>query len=129
MEHRYSERMFLAARVTVHSRLQRAFAANLRNISLGGAFVETGEIHLPANEPVVLALTLGETGTQTCHRLHAMVVRPEHDGAGIMFTDSDAAIVGALRGILVGAPAADPKPRFTSRPGVARTIWGARRTL
>jgi len=129
VEHRWSERKFLSARVTVHSRLQRAFAASLRNISVGGAFVETGEIHLPANEPLVLSLTLGETGTRTYHRLHAMVVRPEHDGAGIMYTDSDAAIVAALRGVLAGAPAANPPEHSHPRLGVAQTIMGARRTL
>jgi len=103
MEHRWSERKHLNARVTVHSRVHRSFLATLRDLSLGGAFVETTDHRLPVNEPLVLSLVLGGEGNRTYHRLHAMVVRASREGAGIMYLDSDATTVGELRAVLDAA--------------------------
>lgn len=106
MEHRWSERKHLAARVTVHSRMYRAFVATLRDLSLGGAFVETAGRCLPVNEPLVLSLILGDDEHRTYHRLHAMVVRAERDGSGLMYLDADTAKLGELRAVLDALPAA-----------------------
>lgn len=106
MEHRWSERKQLPVKVTVHSRLYQSFSAALRDLSLGGAFIETPGHCLPVNEPLVLSFALGEDGARSYHRLHAMVVRAARDGAGLMYLDSDAATLGELRAVLAAIPAA-----------------------
>lgn len=111
MEHRWSERKQLAAQVTVHSRLFQSFPAVLRDLSLGGAFIETAGRCLPVNEPLVLSFALGEEGARSYHRLHAMVVRAARDGAGLMYLDSDATTLGELRAVLAAAPAASVPAR------------------
>ena len=106
MEHRWSERKHLPARVTVYSRTHKTFVATLRDLSLGGAFVETAGRCLPVNEPLVLSLVLGDDEHRSYHRMHAMVVRAERDGSGLMYLDVDTAKLGELRAVLDAVPAA-----------------------
>ncbi|KPL28160.1 MAG: hypothetical protein AMJ72_04805 [Acidithiobacillales bacterium SM1_46] len=105
MEHRWSERKQLPARVTVHSRVDKSFPAILRDLSLGGAFIETAGRSLPVNEPLVLSIVLGPDGDRTYHRLHAMVVRAARDGVGLMCLDCDTGTLGELRAVLDAAKA------------------------
>jgi len=115
MERRWSERKFVPARVTIHSRAFRSFAATLRDLSLGGAFIETTTHRLPLNEPLVLSVVVGGEGNLSYHRVHAMVVRAARDGAGVMHLDPDARTIGELRAVLAAAPAAGIAARAGTR--------------
>ena len=48
MEHRWSPRRYLEGEVTMHYSPVGSFPAVLRDISLGGMFIETGDTALPS---------------------------------------------------------------------------------
>lgn len=110
MEHRWSVRKPHRCRVVVESPRTDPVGAKLRNIGIGGMFVETDGIDLPLNAPVSVAFTLGRENDREDFRLPAMVVRRVPDGAGIMFLESDIDRLRTLRGALYGvrSPLAAP---------------------
>ena len=97
MEHRWSPRRYLEGEVTMHYSPVGSFPAVLRDISLGGMFIETGDTALPLNAPVVVSLVLRDQDELSPHRLHAMVVRTAEEGAGLMYIDAGAETLQPLR--------------------------------
>ncbi len=97
MEHRWSPRRCLEGEVTMHYAPVGSFPAVLRDISLGGMFIETGDTALPVNAPVIVSLVLRSQGELSPHRLHAMVVRATDEGSGLMYVDSSEEILRPLR--------------------------------
>ncbi|OGI51286.1 MAG: hypothetical protein A3B81_02255 [Candidatus Muproteobacteria bacterium RIFCSPHIGHO2_02_FULL_65_16] len=73
-----------------------------RDISLDGAFVETGRAGLPGAGSLELALKLptDTAGGPKLHRMHAQVTRLAPDGAGVVFdkvnTDAYAALLNLV---------------------------------
>ncbi len=104
MEHRWSSRRFLGGEVTVSHPRCGIIHALLRDISLGGMFVETGRVDLPVNTPVIVSFMLQNQSGPSHHRLHAMVVRSTEDGAALMYLDSSADTIRPLRQMLYGPP-------------------------
>jgi len=80
---------------------------NLRNISLGGAFVEVNE-HLPEGEPCVLSVDL--IGPASLLRIHVdgYVVRVKDDGMALKFTKIELDSLNHLRH-LIKVHAMDPE--------------------
>lgn len=106
MEHRWSNRRPLDGEVALSHPRYGFVRGTVRDISIGGMFVETGRIGLPVNTPVVVSFRL-QSGSQSDHyRLHAMVVRTAERGAGLMYLDSSADTIRPLREMLYGPPAA-----------------------
>lgn len=105
MEHRWSTRKPYQCSVIVDSASQGRIAVRLRNIGMGGMFVDTGGIALPLNALVHVVINLGRTDDRRDFRLPAMVVRRHSNGAGIMFLETDGPTLGALRSALY-----DPAP-------------------
>jgi len=67
----------------------RVISSNkLRNISLGGAFVEVHE-HLPEGEPCVLSVDLIGAASLLRIQVDGHVVRVEEDGIAVKFTKID----------------------------------------
>lgn len=97
MEHRWSPRRYLEGEVIMYYSPLGSFRAVLRDISLGGMFIETGETALPVNAPVIVSLVLRNRGELSPHRLHAMVVRATDAGSALMYVDSSEEILRPLR--------------------------------
>lgn len=119
MEHRWSIRKPHQCRVVVDCPRVGPAVAELRNIGIGGMFVESGNLDLPVNTPVSVAFTLGRDGYREDFRLPAMVVRRMPNGAGIMFLESEVETLRALRRAL-----------YDSRPLIsAQTVSSGRRVV
>jgi len=80
---------------------------NLRNISLGGAFVEVGE-GLPEGEPCVVSVDLIGPASLLRIRVDGYVVRAEEDGVAVKFTRIDLDSLIHLRH-LIKVHAMDPE--------------------
>jgi hypothetical protein len=105
MEHRWSHRRPLDGEVTLSHPRYGLIRGSVRDISIGGMFVETGRVEFPLNTPVVVSFQL-HNGNQSDHyRLHAIVVRASNEGAALMYLDSSADTVRPLRQMLYGPPA------------------------
>lgn len=119
MEHRWSGRRFLGGEVNMNHPRYGVIRAMLRDISLGGMFVEVGRMELPVNTPVVVSFVLRNGGYSSHHRLHAMVVRTAKDGAALMYLDSSADTIRPLRQMLYGLPGEAAGPEADARPAWA----------
>lgn len=118
MEHRWSVRKPHQCRVVVDCPRVGSAPAKLRNIGIGGMFVETGGVDLPLNAAVSVAFTLGRDSYREDFRLPAMVVRRLPNGAGIMFLESEIGALRSLRHALYEMPALESE----------QAALGARRT-
>lgn len=97
MEHRWSVRKPHQCSVIVDCPRGGLAAAQLRNIGIGGMFVETDKTDLPLNALVTVAFALGHDGSREEFCLPAMVVHRTEDGAGIMFLEPEAETLQTLR--------------------------------
>jgi hypothetical protein len=100
----------------------------LKNVSLGGAFIETGSTQLPLDAPVVLTFHARHMGEWLNGRdLHAMVIRVTAEGAGIMFIDPDLETVRALRDFVYSAPTSSSLALQVAKIGVSGPSIGKQR--
>lgn len=95
MEHRWSLRKPYRCPVVLSSPAHGSISARMRDIGLGGVFVETDGSALPVNTLVTVQFLLG--GLPQEFRLHALVVRRAATGIGIMFLEAATEVVTALR--------------------------------
>ena len=117
MEHRWSERRQCERSVAVNSPGRGAAIARIRNIGLNGMFIETGALVLPTNTPVDVAFALVDDGElKIPFRLQAIVVRRVSTGVGIMFLETAADAIDALRSVLYREPRALRTGRGSRRP-------------
>jgi hypothetical protein len=92
MERRWSARKRLQLHVNLElPRYTEPVEADLRNISLSGAYIETHSV-LPHSLPLMVELHLPGSRVYEGFRLQAHVVRRDANGAGLMFlgTSNDA---------------------------------------
>lgn len=98
MEHRWSVRKEYEGSVAVNSPNRGTALCRMRNIGLGGMFIETGTLVLPANTPVDIGFTLLDDDELLIpFRLQAIVVRRVSTGVGVMFLETSAHNLNALR--------------------------------
>lgn len=103
MEHRCSIRISSELSAIVNCRRVGVVHATIRDIGLGGMFVETGSIALRMNTPVDVTVRVPENGADRLYRLRAWVVWAEQRGAGLMLRSFDDASYAALRTLVSGA--------------------------
>ncbi len=117
MENRWSIRKLQSGEVTVESARFGRISAVLRDVSLGGALVDTGEVSLPLNTPVSVAFNLFPGDHRSDFRLHATVVRRDAMRAGLLFQELDTDTIRSLRATLYGTgmPLAPPQNTWGSR--------------
>ncbi len=72
----------------------------LRDISVGGAFLETKNFALPNGTNLELVLKIRREGKPRHCRLPAKVIRVEEDGAAVMFGDLDEELCNILLDIV-----------------------------
>jgi PilZ domain len=91
VEHRWSIRKPYECSVAVSAMHRGSAIGVMRNIGLGGTFVDTGGLFLPVYAPLRLAFVLiDEDEAENAFRLHGMVVRRTTAGVGIMFLETSA---------------------------------------
>jgi hypothetical protein len=115
MEHRWSARKPHECSVAIDSPFRTQAIGWMRNIGLGGMFVETGALVLPTNAPVLVGFTfVMKDEYEEPFRLPGLVVRRTPAGVGIMFLETAADKLGALRRALY----AEPRTRAVQPPKV-----------
>lgn len=119
MEFRSNERKPLALHVVISYPGLGLVCGRTRDVSLGGMFVETGQVILPRNQQVGLCFHLSMSGDDLLCVADARVVHNGTYGVGLGFRQMEKRIYEALRELL-GRPAAEV-PIDTARPGRQKT--------
>lgn len=121
MEHRCSIRIPIKFDAVVHCRRVGTVPATIRDVGIGGMFVETGSTVLRPNTPVDVTTRVPENGADKLHRLCAWVVWTGPRGAGLMLRSFDEATSVALRTLVFGGlsflTASGAHTSFQSRAG------------
>lgn len=102
MEHRCAIRKPLELDVVLSYRALGFVQGRTRDVSMGGAFVETGCIQLPVNAVVQASFMLSSnngSSMRSCST-EAMVVHGNENGAGLMFNDLDDEFSGMLKQLM-----------------------------
>lgn len=113
MEHRWNTRKSLGCRVALYLPRRGTAIGRMRDIGLGGMFIETTDVVLGPHMPLHVAFTLDDGNRESVFRLHAMVVRRTPAGAGIMFLETADPVLDALRRVLY---APDTAPEHWTAP-------------
>jgi hypothetical protein len=103
MEHRCSIRIPIKFDAVVHCRQVGTIPATIRDVGLGGMFVETGSTVLRPNTPVDLTTRVPQNGADKLHCLRAWVVWTGRRGAGLMLRSFDDATSVVLRTLVFGS--------------------------
>src|SRR5207247_10487748 len=82
MKHRWSTRKSVAGSVILECPRNRLVRAAMRDVSLGGMFVEMSSVVLPLNAPVSVVFDLSTGDRRGSFCLEAMIVRHTGDGVG-----------------------------------------------
>jgi len=72
----------------------------IRDIGMGGMFVDIGRIQLPVNATLEASLMLGASGLKCHMQVEAIVVRCAERGVGLMFDELDNEIRQALNHLI-----------------------------
>jgi hypothetical protein len=101
-DHRFYARMPLPLEVELSVAQSRLGRFEVRDIDLGGLFVESRGVDLYPNDVVDVGLV--QKGDEVVSRkFRARVVRHAPHGIGLMFLDYDQASLGALMDVMVTA--------------------------
>lgn len=96
MDRRLSPRKHLQLGITLEMASSgQSIAANLLDISMSGAFIET-QAPLSNSAFVIMAFKLPDTHLQSGLRLYARVVRRTQTGVGVAFLPMPAAMIEVL---------------------------------
>jgi len=96
---RSSSRRLTDIDVTLVARHGIPFHGILKNISLGGGYIETHNRALVPQTPLTIVLQQNENGVQRIYRMSATVARKDLQGTGVMFNDYDSDTIRCLRTI------------------------------
>ncbi|HJX18363.1 MAG TPA: PilZ domain-containing protein [Acidiferrobacterales bacterium] len=109
-DNRWSPRRQVDLDITLHVSGQFPFSGVVRNMSLGGLFVETDATRLVGDVEVYLGFTIRtNTGTHR-HRVPARSSRQNGNGVALLFTALDTGASHDLRQLLYPAPVLAPAP-------------------
>lgn len=98
MEHRFFSRKRIILDINLFHGGQYLGCFGLRNIGLGGLFIETGPIDLSPNMAVEVGLPINDEEPET-GSMKGLIVHRSDEGVGIMLTDhepSDIRTIGRL---------------------------------
>lgn len=101
-DYRFYARMPLRLEAEISVQQWPVGCFRVRDIDMGGLFVETRDADLYPND-VVDIVFIGSNGAESPHNFRARVVRHSPDGVGLMFLDYDQASLGALLEVMVAA--------------------------
>lgn len=104
MEHRCSIRISSEFDAVVNCRRAGVVRATIKDVGLGGMFVETDSIKLHPNTPVDVTMRVPENTANRPYRLRAWVVWTGRGGAGLMLRSVDDATYSALRKLVLEEP-------------------------
>lgn len=79
----------------------------VRDIGMGGMFVDIGRIQLPVNATLEASLMLDAEDLKCHMQIEAIVVRCAEQGVGLMFDDLDGEIRHALNHLIFGSSEQD----------------------
>ena len=119
MEHRCSIRISTELNAVVNCRRVGVVHTRIRDVGLGGMFVETGSVALHVNTPVDVTVRVPQNGADRLYRLRAWVVWSRQSGAGLTLRSFDDASDVALRKLVL-------RERRVANPGSACTSGIAR---
>lgn len=102
MEHRCSIRISSEFDAVVNCRRAGVVRATIRDVGLGGMFVETSSIALRPNTPVDVTMRVPKSAANRPYHLGAWVVWTGRSGAGLMLRSFDDATYSALRKLVLG---------------------------
>ncbi len=119
MEHRCSIRISTVLNAVVNCRRVGVVHTRIRDVGLGGMFIETGSIALHMNTPVDVIVRVPQNGADGLYRLRAWVVWSRQGGAGLTLRSFDDASDAVLRTLVL-------RERRVATPGSARTSGIAR---
>ncbi len=109
-DNRWSPRQQVNLDITLHVPGQFPFTGVIRNVSLGGLFVETDTTRLVGDSDVYIAFTLlTKTGIHK-HRVPVRSHRLDGNGAALVFPVPDAEVRHALHQLLYPVPVLAPAP-------------------
>lgn len=114
MEHRCSIRISTVLNAVVNCRRVGVVHTRIRDVGLGGMFIETGSIALHMNTPVDVIVRVPQNGADGLYRLRAWVVWSRQGGAGLTLRSFDDASDAVLRTLVL-------RERRVATPGSART--------
>jgi hypothetical protein len=120
VEHRCSIRISSELDAVVNCRQVGVVHATIRDIGLGGMFVETGSIALRMNTPVDVTVRVAENSAHRLYRLRAWVVWSGQSGAGLMLRSFDDASYAAVRTLVSGARRLHVPAASRHADGIAR---------
>lgn len=103
LEHRWSQRKNVYLNAIVFYRPLGLLRAKILDVSLGGAFVDTGGITLLPHTVVELTFSLDTKGKQQLYQMEAIVIHRQGMGSGLMFKDFKLDAFQAIRDILYAA--------------------------
>ncbi len=104
MEHRWNTRTPVALNIAVQYDKLGLISGRLRNLSLGGAFIEINAVGLARHTPVDVLLPAAG-GDDEYVAVPAMVVRTEADGLAVQFTDFAPESIATLTSLMSEAGA------------------------
>ena len=121
MEHRCNVRHPVSLDTVIRSRTGDRIPGRIKNISLGGVFIEAGLQRPALNTRVELSFSLPLNGGSHPCRIAAMVVQRTRRGVGLMFEDLSPETRAALKALLdAGASRpAYPLPDYAVRRAAA----------
>jgi hypothetical protein len=102
-DYRFYARMPLPLEVELRMHHDRLGPFPVRDMDVGGLFVETDQVELYPNDVVEVDFVPGGAGAARLRGFRARVVRHAADGVGLMFLDYDQASFGALLDVMVAA--------------------------
>lgn len=98
MEHRWTTRKQHECRVFVECHYGGSFLARVRDVGLGGMFIETTAARPPLLTPVEVTFEVGSDKYREEFHFQAMVIRHSDGGVALAFLETATDILGALRG-------------------------------
>ncbi len=121
MEHRCSTRRPVTADVIIECPRLGLVRTTMRDINLGGLFVETDAVVLPLNAPVSVVFNLPTGAGDSGYCLQAMIVRHAPTGAGLMFLEPDQVAIRSMYETLYGRTVAGMSRRAATSPASEET--------
>ena len=103
LEHRWSRRKQVNLDAFVYHRLAGLIRANILNVGLEGAFIDTGHHTLPPQASLELTFALHDSDMRTLHQMEALVIHHNRTGYGLMFKNFRPSAFQAIKEALYAA--------------------------
>ncbi|KAA3627023.1 MAG: PilZ domain-containing protein [Proteobacteria bacterium] len=121
MEQRWCERWKTDAPVLVKSGAGGWLSGQMRDISVGGMYVETRRNSLPYTD-VVVRIVLGDEGKHWIQEFPCSVIHNSHQGMGLMLSVVDRSTLPAIKALMPHSAVA-PRHAVAATDAKAQTRW------